>query len=117
MRRILAGLALALLIASPVTAAKPYSINVVQSVVTVGSSVDIEWTAPGSVWAKMTCIGSVGVGLVGFEYLSDPEPDDIGTGPTPSWDGSTSLVCTVGLYPDAHFERHARATDTFDLVP
>jgi len=123
-RSILAALAAALLIVAPVTAANPhyYTIDVPVAVATVGDAVPVTWTAwrvRGSLSARMDCSNDlVGVGLSQVEQLSDPEPDFFETGITPSWDGTTPLLCHVGLFDLVNNDYgHELASDTFDLVP
>lgn len=148
MRNLVLAVLLLLVVAAPCEAknshAKPHAatvtpaIDVLGDTFTVGDSAPFQWsydtgslTSSESLWAKLTCVGSVGTALVQWEYadgIDDPTeyggsgtaPDAFQTGPTPSWDGTTPVDCSAELIVwDSYSDNPAStvASDTFGLVP
>ena len=128
MRRILAGLALALLIASPVYGKAGASITAGDGPFTFGQSVSrdtlvVSWTpangkpASHGYWAQADC--SQGGTLVYRQYQSldsDVQAAGFAFGPTPSWPGG-GADCTLTLLRTDDGAFRAVATAAFVVGP
>ena len=116
MRRILAGLALALLIASPVLGKAGASITAPDGL-SFGDTFSVTFTEPnhyaGGLWARADCFQSGTIVYRQFAY-----PDGTFTlGPTPSWFGGAA-DCTVTLLAiDGYRGIHEYASDGFSVAP
>ena|SRR3989304_1687512 len=128
MRRILAGLALALLIASPVLAKAGASITAADAEYHFGQTVatfDLvsAWTAKngpapdGGYWARADCSQNGAVVYAQYQSLSGTQQQGGWTfGPTPSWSGGAA-TCTLRLDAIDNGVDHYVASDTFAVAP
>jgi len=127
MRRLLAGLALATLIATPVAAQGGASITASDGPFSFGQSVSTEavvaaWAGKRGrqpdmgYWAKAECFASGNLVYAQFADLTPPVVQSGFTfGPTPSWSGGPASCRVVLLGMDDGAFGRELAEDTFDV--
>ena len=120
MKKLLAGIALALLIASPVAAKA--SITAPDGLA-FGDTFTVEFTAPnhynGGLWARGECHNADGIAWVQYVNLDDTSTQDgpFVLGPTPSWSGG-GAECRVDLLVlNGYRADRVLASDDFEVRP